>query len=341
MAENEQKQYVAIDIGSGYTNVVAGENDKEILFASRVCRAPHGWQDDFNAAVHRWVRFGEKAERTEWLLGDAVRAVRATPENSLLDRWAMSQGWLVLLYSALADLKGVVNFKEPILLATGLPQAFFKTQWKEVKHSLTGEHRFEVNGIEHSVEIENVVVVPQATAALLYQRSRDESLRGDVGCIDVGTYTTGLAVIDMDELKVIERRSTGCQLGVSNLLRSLETYLKQHHNLHLDGQRLLLALQERMVRVRGETVDLGVVINQITARESAPILDFIQSAWTGGADLDVYLAGGGADLFADTIRTVVPHAEVMVDPQWAVARGLSSYLKSTVSAARDGHAERT
>ena len=54
---------VAIDIGSGWTNARAsfpGEKEpREILFASRVARAPDAWREHFGATQSRVVRFNE------------------------------------------------------------------------------------------------------------------------------------------------------------------------------------------------------------------------------------------------------------------------------------------
>lgn len=309
-------QKIAIDIGSGITNVKTDE--RELLFPSRVCVAPPKWQQHFGATQARVCRFNNK----DWLIGDAVRAIGGEAENTLSDTWAESEGWLVLLYSALAEL----NVSGEIHIATGLPQAVYKQQKTGLVDRLVGVHRFTVNGVDRSVTILSAHVVPQATAALMYQATQDANMAGDAGCIDIGTYTTGLAVIDMDTQSLIERRSTGRQLGVATLLSGLESYLNRRYNLQLDGPRLMGALQHQQVRYRGEVIDLSGVIANIAIQEAKPMLDFIQDVWAGGADLDVFLAGGGADYYAPAVRSVVPHAQVIPEPQWAVARGLHQYL---------------
>ncbi len=310
------KQRVAIDIGSGITNVVADE--QEFLFPSRVCVAPPRWTQHFGAVNARVCRFADK----DWLIGDAVRAIGGEPENTLSNDWALSDGWLALLYSSLAEL----GIEGDCSLATGLPQALYTDNAENVVNRLSGIHRFSVNGVGYTVNFTSVQVVPQATAALLYQATLNDMMRGDVGCIDIGTYTTGLAVIDMDTQSLIARRSRGCQLGVATLLAALESHLINQHNLRLDGPRLMAALTSQQTRIRGAVLDLSAVIGQIAIREAKPMLEFIQSAWDGGADLEVYLAGGGADYYAQAVRSVVPHAAVIKEPQWAVARGLYRYL---------------
>lgn len=312
---------IAIDVGSGYTNAISKE--REIIFPSRVCHAPDQWKSHFGATHARVCRFGSPGQEQDFLIGDAVRNIGGEPENTLQDDWALSDGWMALFYSALADLVGTTGV---INVVTGLPQAIYETHENALITRLAREHRFSIQGIPHVITVKNVFVVPQATAALFYQLDSDPSIRGDVGCIDIGTYTTDLAVIDVEALALIGARSTGCQLGVKNLLGRLNTFLVEHHNVRLDGSRLAAALQQRVTRIRGADVDLTTIISQIAIQEAKPILEFIQAAWSGGADLDVYLAGGGAEFFIDAIRVVVPHATVMKNPQMAIARGLMIYL---------------
>lgn len=309
---------VAIDVGSGYTNVKTDGKD-DLIFASRVCVAPPRWKQQFGSTEARVCRVGNK----EWLIGHAVRAMGGTPENTLSHTWSQSDGWMVLLYSALAELE----IEGDVYLATGLPQAVYEDQRDILRDRLLGPHSFTINNREYHVHIRDAFIIPQATAALLYQMGMNQHMTGDVGCIDVGTFTTGLAVIDLDSGSLIVQRSNGMAIGVATLLSALETHLANRYALHLDGPRLLLALQHQQVKVRGETIDLSGSIYEIAMQEAKPMLEFIQEMWNGGADLDVFLAGGGADYFARAIRSVVPHAQVIPDPQKAVARGLYNYLE--------------
>lgn len=307
---------IAIDVGSGYTNVKT--NEQEILFVSRVCLAPQGWRNNFGSSQVRVCQVGNK----EWILGEGVRAMGGLAENSLSHEWALSEGWRVLFYSAIAE----IGISGDVIVCTGLPQATYRDQRDQVVNRLFGEHEFVINGITHKIRVVDVFVAPQATGALLYQVSLDPHMTGDAGCVDVGTFTTGLAVINMETQALQVSRSNGMALGVATLISALGSYLDNRFGVRLDGSRLMFALQQQKTKVRGEVIDLSQVIREIALREAKPMLEFIQDVWDGGADLDVFLAGGGADYFAQSVRSVVPHAQVIPEPQRAVARGLYIYM---------------
>ncbi|MBS3955701.1 MAG: hypothetical protein KGZ88_22400 [Methylomicrobium sp.] len=59
-----------------------------------------------------------------------------------------------------------------------------------------------------------------------------------------------------------------------------------------------------------------------------PIIKEIYRCWDNANNMRVFVAGGGAPYFIGAIRNSIPHAELMDDNFFAVARGMYLYLKA-------------
>ena len=316
---------ISADIGSGYTQVTDGmamENFKSI-----VCPMP-GWDDrgfgsedletiGYNGMCYivgkEAVSFGKKEERLDTLQND----------------WGGSTGWMVLLCAALGRIG--VRDGDTVTLVTGLPQGLYKKRRADLERLLKASLSFVYRGLSIEVKV-RPLIVPQATGALYYQVNTDPFLlRDEVGVIDIGTYTTGLAVAY--EGVLTDHKCGGVPVGVSQLSESVHSYLHQHFaGLKMDLAIMPNLLMERTMMYRGERIDIGNIIDNEARSVVKPMLDTISEKWSGGADMRVYLAGGGAPFFEKCIIDRIPHAKMMEDPFNAVCVGMRYLLGQIVEA---------
>jgi hypothetical protein len=110
------------------------------------------------------------------------------------------------------------------------------------------------------------------------------------------------------------------------LAKALQASLITELNLKLDIAKMATLLVEKEVRYRGTPVDLTDMIARQALLVARPLLEKVSKLWDGGGELTIYIAGGGAEYFADAIKTVLPHATVMPDSFYAVVRGMHAWL---------------
>lgn len=310
------QKVISVDVGSGFTQFTNGK--QEGCFPSLICTAPEtlGFGGDDTKTI--------TVDGIRYLIGDNAKSF-GDPKNrvsTLHDDWAASPGWQAALYASLVQLG--IKSGDQIQLITGLPQSLFEAKKDGVKQKMDGPKSFLAGGQEFKITID-LTVIPQAAGALLHQATKDEAILAEaVGVIDVGTYTTGFSVIDEGLFQAY--RSGGCSVGVSQLAEALCSHLEKELGYRVDPAKLPQILMDKTIRHRGERIDVSDQIARQALLVARPMLDKILSVWDGGNDLLIYIAGGGAQYYAEAIKSVVPHAQIMNDSFYAVVRGMHSYL---------------
>lgn len=310
---------IGVDVGSGFTQWVSDQGQG--LFPSQVAvwrPEMDGLQDDPHS-----VRIPHIARA--FVVGESCGPLAAPDEifDTLTDDWAGSEGWIALLYMALAQ-AGVDGSAE-VTLATGVPQALFQRVRKPLLERLNGVHRFEVRGRSYVVTIA-AKVFPQAGAATA---SVNGLLDTDqpVGLIDIGTFTTGYAVVDLNgrgDPEIQYPRCSGIARGTSTIAARIGSWLETHHQVQLQQPRLYSLINTRRLRLRGAEVDLTAEIKSFEDQVGGEIVAGAQQSFRGGADLaKIAVVGGGAEYVFPAIKRAFEHAFLVSDPQWAVARGLA------------------
>jgi len=163
---NNKHQNIAIDVGSGYTKVIA--SGQEFAFPSLV--APNPTEEVFQTSRPEKIVVNDAA----WIVGESCALVTREENrcNTLSDEWTGSPGWYALLYSSLAKagVSGSVN------LITGIPQAFYANKdAREAVHSaLKGVHV--INYMEKEITINIHIFSTQKRLMIIFMRFREVCL---------------------------------------------------------------------------------------------------------------------------------------------------------------------
>jgi len=232
---------------------------------------------------------------------------------------------MALLFSAIAQLgvEGKIN------LVTGIPQSQFsnKERRQSILSAIKGKHKFEWKGRAINIDVELAKIIPQAAGAMLCRAAQDESvLDENVGIVDIGTYTVGFTVMKQGELS--QARSSGINIGVSDLIKALAAHLEKEYGYSIDKADGPKILMDKRIRNRGAWIDISKDVDMLSRRIAKPMQDAASDIWDGGNDLSIYIAGGGAPYFIDALKDVMPHAEIMENNFFAVVNGMLLYLES-------------
>jgi len=252
-------------------------------------------------------------------VGPAAHEHGRPVENLDFDRLTGAPEMRVLLYAALAQYQDEHGpFDEPLSLMVGLPLQMMtgesaKDYQKGVKGWLMGVHYFDVDGISHQIEIENVRQTSQPVGAL-FDYVLDEKLkviadpREEVGVISVGFNTVELLVVK--DGGAVERFTRGNTLGVRRLLELINR----------DGLYSLGEL-DGSLRAGGLRSELKNAL-PIWSRE---VNGEIEKVWgvSHKRFAKVLIVGGGALLLKEMLTLQFGHkAWLPGDPVLSIARGL-------------------
>jgi plasmid segregation protein ParM len=222
--------------------------------------------------------------------------------------------------------------KETVHVVTGLPVAWYHDR-EALVESLRGPQQFAVNGTARSLNVVEVLVVPQPFGSFFQLlltgdgRLPAESIpltRQRVAVIDVGTHTTDFALAD--GLRYVEPKSGSIEVAMARVYELLQRAVEETHGRALSIQDAEEVLQRGTVAVRDREHDVSDLVIQAVGAVALEIVGEAQTLWGDGLDLQtVLLTGGGAAVFLDAIREIYPHATAMPEAQMANAAGFYRY----------------
>ncbi len=256
--------------------------------------------------------------------------------NLGLERLVGSLEIRALLYSALSKHMGNYSkLRNPLTLYVGLPFSMLKeSDASSVQSSmegwLLGDHWWKYNGESFKVNVESIVLKPQAAGALFdYILNIDGAPNGNAGILksEVGIVSIGYNTIELMVLnggKQVDRMGGSDMLGVRRLLELLNK-----------GKMYTLTELDTLLRDNRLNGEMKSGINAWSEMVTA----YISTAWaaTWKRFGKVIVVGGGAtpallsskiDAYFDG-KAVVPS-----DPIQSIARGL--YKRGVADAKRRG-----
>jgi Actin like proteins N terminal domain len=238
----------------------------------------------------------------------------------------------VLLLTLAAHL--IPEKRVELRVITALPVALYtKENRKKVRDALSGYYRYDFNGrtdLEASVKVGYVAAEGQG--ALVHSGKT----AGKQGVIDIGERTTDLVGANGQVLN--SQWCAGEQIGVGQLVDDLKQLASKRYqrimSTDLAHDLLKAYIHEKSLprvpvdqREEIPEAELREVIGKSIKRLSRTLSTLISSTWTtdGGrtaSDFDeVFLAGGGAYYFEQTVRSLIRHVTFVSNPQDANVRG--------------------
>ena len=256
-------------------------------------------------------------------VGDGAHEHGRPVENLDFDRLTGAPEMRVLLYAAMARYQDEHGpFDAALSLMVGLPLQMMtgdsaKDYQRGVKNWLKGSHQFELDGLTHMIEIEDVRQTSQPVGALFDYVLNDKAemigdrgstLLDEVGVISVGFNTVELLVVK--ERGAVERFTAGNTNGVRRLLELMNR----------DG---LFSLGELDAKLRAGR--LNAEVKQALPIWAREVNGEIEKRWgvSHRRFAKVLIVGGGALLLRDALTVQFAHkAWVPDDAVLSIARGL-------------------
>ncbi len=314
---NVQAPVISVDVGSGYVKAASHlvRENSRVSFPSLVAEAPADLDQQFQGENKAQI-IQYRGKR--WITGaDAIRLHPTGVFDTLTMDWAGCDGWLVLLFRALYEL-GVTSGE--VHLVTGVPQAVYRSHAAKIGRILAGEHHAVIYGKEFHINVlhDDAMVLPQAAGGLYYWLSTHEDMQELVQAktliagIDVGTYTTGYAVLrGVDPVPAL---SGGVKIGMSTVASRLSSKISQKFDIPQDREEAMQYLERRRkVFLKGKMHDLSDLIAESVLEIVSPFLQQLSDQWnTTSEKMFISVYGGGANDFYPAIVRKFPHA-VLVD----------------------------
>jgi len=245
--------------------------------------------------------------------------------------WVKDLPYLVLSRAAMGmalKLGGYATgnkFEGKIRLMTGLPVAYYERgeDVDAVCKVFNGVHRFAVGGCEFNLEVSLAPedVIPQPSGAyhdivlnndgFFREEFVDKEL---IGIIDIGNNTTDLAVIDEDQY--MAHQSTSDNIGVAKFFHGVRDEVFRRHEVKLPINKVEDIIRDANyeVTVKGQRVDVSDIVENARRMTADAICFWINSVWESRNRMDaIFVAGGGASVFADELRNYFPEATFVED----------------------------
>lgn len=323
---------IAIDVGSGMTNVLSGED--RFMYPSITTVYTPATMSGFMTSPE--IVSGIRGIlREDYVIGESAQNLAKSDKwvNTLTHDWAGSPGWFALLFGAVARAypDGYVG---DMSIITGVPQAIYASSREEIERKLSGEHQFKVRNEagdwrEYTLSVTGVVL-PQAAAASI--ACIQDSDLPKIGVIDIGTHTTGYAALARTgdgNYKVQNFRSNGIEIGMSRVATLIADTVSRDYGQRPDINDAHEILLSGYAYIRGEKKDLSRQVSAALDTVGAQIVSGITMEWPHGAqDLAaIYLVGGGADCMYERLVDAFPQIAMTphIESPWAVVTGLHIY----------------
>jgi plasmid segregation protein ParM len=310
---------VGLDVGFGYTKRVTARGTD--VFPSVVGEwRPGGFQ--LGAGLEGAARpdgiEGVTVDGRGYAVGE--RALRLAHRRfvGLSRQWMDSPAFRVLALTALA--RGLEHVGERVTLVTGLPVEDVEPHGAALRRQLEGDHAMQLEPGHRAwrVTIGRVHVLPQPLGTVLAQlldpRGQlvgPERLDARIGVLDVGFRTTDY--FTLDGLEVVPASCLTRNTGMADVLLDLGREVYRRWGVEVDPHALDEPVLRGALRIGGETVTLGAILEPWLDRHAEAIAAHARMLWGDGARglARLWVTGGGGALLGSRLQALAPHAELV------------------------------
>lgn len=344
-------QVRAIDVGYGHVKYVLKHRvaSNEIECESFPSRSPQAQGTDLSSGVmSKLDTFTVEVNNRRYEVGKSViSAAGANDSSEILSRdFPTTDAYLARLYGALSYMKPHLQTNRIDWLILGLPNLTIKEMSDPLIKRVLGEHT--INDRGDKVIIDKVRVFPQPLGAFFdfgFRERNIEDLKRKVNLIVDPGYNT-FDFLLTEGLAPSPARCGSVELGMSSVVRAIaeemlaDLDMKAASNISRVINRLDTAIcRGSEYRLHGQPVDLKKYLPAgNTVIEQA--INALEKSVGGGDDIDnIFIAGGGAHFFHETLQRRYPHHKVIAlpDPQFSNVRGFQLVGTNwALSAARAG-----
>jgi plasmid segregation protein ParM len=322
---------VGLDVGYGQCKAML-ETGNSVCFPSLVAPAEFiRFQTDVGMpSTSNGLTLHDTCEGALFIGELAARQGRPGATRSPRDRDRVTDPIMTHLMDA--ALASVLTAQDDVHVnvVTGLPVDYFKDAHQLAGH-LRGRHTIKLEKRTLTVDVQDVLVVPQPFGALLSILLDEQGnlmpdvgslVEGRVGVLDIGTYTTDLILVD--RLEYIEAGSGSLEVGVSTVLEMLRKVLLDDHRISYEAHQLEEALRRGWLLVDGQRVTLNGLASEHFGFIAQSIDARARTLWNIGTLSAVILAGGGVLALQPWLE---PRFNRAIYPPDAVMANVTGFLR--------------
>lgn len=318
-------EYVSVDLGYGFVKAVSS-NGKQILFPSIVGsgreRGLANFLEDKKSVDN--IDFSElhiKVNGQHYYIGDM--ALKNSLDGSrVFERERYNHEYSKILMNVAIQLVSSSDTEE-VILFTGLPLDYYKSQHKEFREKLLEQQQpIEwVSGMRpgtRSVSVRKADVFPQGISSvwstLLNHDGKSFNkgllLEGNqIAVIDIGFRTTDVCVVEMQEGGGFRPLLPFCETidqGVVNLNENIRlAYQNRTSGQDISENKINRILKTKSIKYKGKSIDLTKEVEESHQAVANSINDRINKLWKDESDTfdHIFAVGGGGSIFMDYLQS--------------------------------------
>jgi plasmid segregation protein ParM len=291
-----------IGIDVGYKNTKIYSKFGEDLFSSTIREGV----DDFNKGIQVSI------DGKDYTVGEATGKVSVK-----LDK-INDETFRVCLYTAIArTMKDYVD--NNVILVTGLPIDYYKSQKDELIKSLKGvKVTMTYNGTPKTFTIQDVLVFPQSAGLMVLE---PEKFKGDNLVVDIGGLT--VCVSYFKNLSLLKHKTY--ELGMLKLYDKLIQNIKSIHKVSYDPLQAEDIIKNKKIIIDGEAKDITDLVNTTLKQHTTEILEAIELGLTEYQTSIRFFIGGGSTVLKPYLKGTFIEQSIYTNAKAYYKLGVSKY----------------